>query len=241
MSGHERQYDRGGRHPLALLPDHALGMLRGLPRRRVERHLSGCASCRAEVAALRGAADSLAWAPPPATPPPLDRLVAALPPQDASRPRLTERPARAARAWRPVLAVAAAVVMALSLGFNVVLWSRASRAEMLFADAATVRLAGTEAAHSASARLVPSLDGRQVTLSVVGLPVLSSDRQYQLWLIQEGVRTSGAVFTVDELGCGIYALRPPRSLRSYSGFGVTIEPAGGSPGPTGPRVLFASR
>jgi anti-sigma-K factor RskA len=239
MSERDALDRRRGPHPQELLPDQALGMLRGLARRRVERHLAGCPDCRAELAALRGAADSLAWEPPPVAPPPFERLAASLPPQ-RSAPRFAPA-ARPAVAWRPVLAIAAAVVIALSAGLNVVLWRRASTAEILFTDAATVRLAGTDAAHNASARLVPSLDGRRVTFSVVGLPVLSSDRQYQLWLIQDGVRTSGAVFSVDQLGCGIYALTTPRPLRSYSGFGVTIEPAGGSNGPTGPRVLFASR
>jgi RNA polymerase sigma-70 factor (ECF subfamily) len=38
-------------------------------------------------------------------------------------------------------------------------------------------------------------------------------------------------------GYGILLIRSPRLLREYDALGITVEPAGGSPGPTTPRVL----
>ncbi len=70
------------------------------------------------------------------------------------------------------------------------------------------------------------------------LPVLDPDElQYQLWLIQDGQRTSGAVFSVNKYGYGSVWVSSPEPLSSYSDFGISIEPAGGSPGPTGDKVL----
>jgi anti-sigma-K factor RskA len=98
---------------------------------------------------------------------------------------------------------------------------------------------GTQAAPGASARLVPSFDGRHGRLYVQGLPQLTSERQYQLWLIKDGARVNGGVFSVGPTGEGVLYVDAPVPLATYTGFGVTVEPAGGSPGPTGPRVLAA--
>jgi anti-sigma-K factor RskA len=80
-------------------------------------------------------------------------------------------------------------------------------------------------------------DGRSGTLVVDGLPKLGPERQYQLWLIQDGQRTSGGVFSVDSWGYGAMVIESERPLDSFQSVGVTIEPAGGSPGPTGEKVL----
>jgi anti-sigma-K factor RskA len=58
-----------------------------------------------------------------------------------------------------------------------------------------------------------------------------------LWLIQDGQRTSGGVFSVSDEGYGSLWISSPEPLATYSAFGITIEPAGGSPGPTGDKVL----
>jgi anti-sigma-K factor RskA len=84
---------------------------------------------------------------------------------------------------------------------------------------------------------VVSLDGEHGTLVVDGLAALGEEQQYQLWLIQDGQRTSGGVFSVSEEGYGSLWISSPEPLSSYSTFGITIEPAGGSPGPSGDKVL----
>ena len=72
---------------------------------------------------------------------------------------------------------------------------------------------------------------------VEGLPVLDEDHEYQLWLIRNGQRASGGVFSVDADGYGAMVVSSPEALSNYSAFGITVEPEGGSPGPTGDRVL----
>ena len=85
--------------------------------------------------------------------------------------------------------------------------------------------------------LVISSDGEHGTLVVDGLPPLDASQQYQLWLIQDGQRTSGGIFSVDGEGYGSLWITSPKPLISYQAVGITVEPAGGSPAPTGERVL----
>ena len=71
------------------------------------------------------------------------------------------------------------------------------------------------------------------------LPALSEDRTYQLWLAGPDQTVSGGLFQgAGSDTCIILPLEHP--LVQYSGFGVSLEAAGGSPDPngrTGPRVL----
>jgi anti-sigma-K factor RskA len=69
------------------------------------------------------------------------------------------------------------------------------------------------------------------------LPPLEAGKEYQLWLIRDGQRTSGAVFSTDENHYGGTRIRAPLSLLEYSAVGITIEPEGGSSQPTGTQVL----
>ena len=86
--------------------------------------------------------------------------------------------------------------------------------------------------------LVIGSDGDEGGLVVEDLPALDANHQYQLWLIdRDGQRTSGAVFSVDAEGYGTTMVTSPLPLTSYVAFGVTAEPIGGSPGPTGQKVL----
>ncbi len=71
------------------------------------------------------------------------------------------------------------------------------------------------------------------------LPVLKSDQTYQIWLIDpQGKRTSGGIFNAEPgLPYASATVTSPGSLVNYNGIGVTIEPAGGSPQPTGQRIF----
>lgn len=100
-----------------------------------------------------------------------------------------------------------------------------------------VALQGTDLVPRASGLIVISPDGQHGTLVVDELPALDESQEYQLWLIRDGQRTSGALFSVSEDGYGNKWIDAPEPLTNYSSFGVTIEPAGGSPGPTGEKVL----
>ena len=77
-------------------------------------------------------------------------------------------------------------------------------------------------------------------LRASAFPTLEAGHVYQLWLIRDGQRTSGGLFTVDAQGQGTLVFTPPESLDNFEGMGITPEPEGGSTGPTAPPVVTAS-
>jgi anti-sigma-K factor RskA len=100
-----------------------------------------------------------------------------------------------------------------------------------------VRMKGTENAVQSQAYLVTFPGESYGTLVVHDAPPLDPSNQYQIWLIRDGKRTSGGVFSVDQDGYGTLMIDTSEPLDSFQSFGVTIEPAGGSPGPTGKKIL----
>jgi len=123
---------------------------------------------------------------------------------------------------------------------NLMLRQKPDERRMTSGGMRIVALQNTEAAPDATGNLVISADGEHGTLVVDGLPPLGPALQYQLWLIKDEQRTNGGVFSVDDAGYGALWIYAPAPLSSYPAFGVTVEPAGGSPGPTGEKVLGGS-
>jgi anti-sigma-K factor RskA len=120
---------------------------------------------------------------------------------------------------------------------NLLLWRQVNTLSARQANMQIVNLSGTNAAPAATALIVISLDGQHGTLVADDLPPLSEQQQYQLWLIdKDGKRTSGGIFSVKD-GYGSVWVHSSQPLISYPAFGVTIEPKGGSPAPTGEKVL----
>jgi anti-sigma-K factor RskA len=71
------------------------------------------------------------------------------------------------------------------------------------------------------------------------LPELSEEKIYQIWLIQpDGHRVSAGLFRpqadLDYTTQPVYA---KQDISQFTGVGVTVEPAGGSEEPTGPRLF----
>jgi anti-sigma-K factor RskA len=131
-----------------------------------------------------------------------------------------------------------ALILALAVS-NVLLWRQVNRPGIA-SNAQAMRslaLAGTASAPTAGGIVVISMDGEYGTLVVDNLPTLDKTQQYQLWLTQDGTRTSGAVFSVGRDGYISVPILAPEPLTHYSSFGVTVEPSGGSPHPTGAKVL----
>jgi anti-sigma-K factor RskA len=87
--------------------------------------------------------------------------------------------------------------------------------------------------------LVYDPDGQVAILSVWGLESLPAGQDYQVWLIEpDQTRISGGVFqSSDQSEYVTFIIESPNSLENFAGIGVTIEPEGGSPGPTGPRIF----
>lgn len=90
-----------------------------------------------------------------------------------------------------------------------------------------------------SGALVYDPDGHLAILNVQGLAELPEKQVYQIWLIEpDETRISGGLFSPsDEAGYVSFVINSPSSMSSFEDIGVTVEPEGGSPGPTGPRVF----
>ncbi len=226
-------------HVEELLPAHALGSLSPEEKAEVRRHLRSCASCRAALEEYQEVVGALGLVIAPVQPPPglKERLLRGLGPQRRAPAELL-RPAP--RSWPVWAAAALAAVLVLAV-FNVLLWQRVRRLESFAAPLSSrvISLSPTEAAQAAWGVLVYSRTEPSGTLVVEDLPPLASGRQYQLWLIRDGRRTSGGVFSVSASGYGALQVSAPLPLGDYQAFGITVEPAGGSPGPTGRKVLGA--
>ena len=64
-------------------------------------------------------------------------------------------------------------------------------------------------------------------------------KTYQMWLIDpQGDRTSGGFLAPESHYPFVMSvIHSPQPLSNFTGLGITVEPAGGSTQPTGPRVL----
>jgi anti-sigma-K factor RskA len=229
-------------HVLDLLPAYALGSLEADEARQVEEHLSGCLICRNESNAFQATADQLSLAAPVAAPSPelKERLIQRV---QATRPQPRPTVQMPSRSWLerllPAWSLASLFFILALTGFNLFLWQRLNHLEVATSPGGmrAVPLSASDPTSRATGYVLISADGDNGALIVDGLPSLDKSQQYQLWLIRDGKRTSGAVFSTDEKNYGGTRIRAPRSLLDYSSVGVTVEPAGGSPQPTGPKVL----
>ena len=253
-----RKGDMNQPHVTDLLAALALDALEPEEAGAVRRHLTGCEECRRAFEGHLETASLLAEAVTPVTPPEFTRR------SIIERVQASSKQSRARRKWIPMIpggwlkgisptwGLASLVVIAGLLISTVLLWralgqavQREGQVEQQVAALAqtnaffrVVPLTGTEAGTQASAVLVITHDGASGTLIINDLPALDPGQQYQLWLIKSGQRTSGGVFSVGSEGYEVLEIdHAPASLLGYTSFGVTIEPAGGSAGPTGKKVL----
>jgi anti-sigma-K factor RskA len=211
---------------MELIPAYALGILEDREAGIVAEHLASCGVCRSELQAYAETAASLVLAGPMVDPSPAvkERLMKRV--RSGGRRPLVAGPAplpwwqRLAQSLQPVLRwqlVAVVLILALVIS-NAILWQRLNRSTDVL-DRAIV-LTGSEAAPQARGEIVVSGNGRDATLIVEGLAPLS-----------------GGVFSVNANGYSSLSVSAPQPFHDYSAFGVTVEPAGGSPQPTGQRVL----
>jgi len=229
-------------HVSDLLPAYALGSLDADEASHVEEHLLSCWICRNESNAFQTVAEQLSLATPAASPSPdlKDRLLQRV---QTARPQQPVLAQAARRSWPerllPVWGLASLGLIIALAAFNLSLWQRLNQLEFVTAPGGmrAIPLNGTDEASGATGFVLVAADGRNGALVVDGLPPLDADRQYQLWLIRDGQRTSGAVFSTDEESYGGMRIKVAGSLLEYSAVGITIEPAGGSPQPTGVKVL----
>lgn len=162
-------------------------------------------------------------------------------------------------AWTPLGVAAAAAILLLVIMNGVwlaqinqleteqaALQARLDRQDRILAMLSGAANGGVEevALHAAGddpdayAELRWDAQAQVAVLQANNFPPLPADKVYQLWLIQGDERTSGGLFTVDNMGDGVLVFTPPAPLDAFEAFGVTSEPAGGSDGPTTPPVAL---
>jgi anti-sigma-K factor RskA len=229
-------------HVLDSLSGYALGSLESDEVQRVEEHLSSCWICRNESISFQTVADQLSLAAPLAAPSPelKERLMQRV---QTTHAKGHARVGTARRPWLerllPVWGLASLCLLIGLVGSNLFLWQRLNQLPVGTTSLGmrAVPLSASVAGSTATGFVLISADGEDGALVVDGLPPLEEGKEYQLWLIRDGQRTSGAVFSTDENSYGGTRIRAPRSLLDYSAVGITIEPEGGSPSPTGTQVL----
>ena len=137
----------------------------------------------------------------------------------------------------PVTAVSAVALVVFLGAANLVLLQQSGAPQKLLATVQLVRLQATARMPAASGVILvdPGQDGGVLVVSA--LEELDRSLQYQLWLIKDGLRTSGGTFSVSAGGTARLPIASTRPLAAFDAFGITIEPYGGSAGPTGDKVL----
>ncbi len=229
------------------LPAYALGALDPEEAAALEVHLQTCETCRAELADYQSVGSGLLAALPPR------------PPRAEVRRQLQKRlagqrtSARSGLSWSLGQMVFAGV-LALLVAVNVfavyqVYSVRREQAELMdrykssqtaiamLAYPTTQTLAFNENGVSGSLLIDKQRD--LVGVFAWHLPDPPAGKTYQMWLTDpKGDRFSGG-FLKPEAGYPfeMAVFWSPQPLTNFTTFGVTLEPAGGSPQPTGPRIF----
>jgi hypothetical protein len=242
-------------HVTDLLPAYALDCLDEEDFIMVSEHLTICEQCRTELQSFQAIADQLVLLAPEATPSSdlKDRIMSHLQPAQHS---LQEKEVDVRSTWWQGLIILfkqtapvwglACLLLAVGLGMSTwKFWQQLHpQSEGDMGDHAhmeqaleVVKLGCTPEVPNAAGELMISKDGQFALLIVVGLPIPEPGYMYQLWGVRNGQRESGGMFTVTSNGYGSMTISIPKMLSGYSHFDVTIEPAEGSPVPTGETVL----
>ncbi|MGB7873976.1 MAG: anti-sigma factor [Anaerolineales bacterium] len=236
------------------LAAYALGTLDADDIRALESHLENCQDCQSELADYQSVTTGLLHSVPPQAPPPSLRrkLVAQLPSQRTQTPNL--RPNIFSRF--SLGQVATTVIVVILLGLNIFssmqirelqqqqaeLTERLSNEQVAIAMLAypsTQSLTVSADVQNLAGSMLVDREKRIAVLVLWNLPPLDAGQTYQAWLIDaDGNRVSGGLFaSVIERGYTTATIHSPAPIGEFEGLGVTVEPSGGSEGPTGPRVL----
>lgn len=113
---------------------------------------------------------------------------------------------------------------------------RASQTQMT--NAMTMMVSGTKSelmddSGAARAMVVWQPGHSEALMFTHSLPPLDESRTYQLWLIDEaGNPISAGTFTVDSDGRATLMFNAQTAIDAMDGFGISVEPMGGSDAPT---------
>ncbi len=223
---------------LDLIPAYALDALEESDRAEFEALLAQDAEAQQLLAEYQVITDNLVLTvPAQAAPAHLgadlrQRLATARP-----QPAQPKRPI-----WRIWLAAAAilAVVFGVTWGLTQVLpgsEGAVATSEQVYNDIVAldnvVRVAVTpsEDFTDIAGELVVDLADNRAVIQVMNLPPIEADQTFQLWLRDtEGTVFDGGLFVGAPYGTATYVSLPLAApFANYVGFGVSLEPAGGSP------------
>lgn len=215
---------------------YALDAIEGRELRRYEKHLASCDSCPATVDRLREVAGALASTVELDSPEGMRHTVLE---QLGTTPQETTSPTELAPSPRLRSWVAIAAVTIAAVGVGAVVGNQLSDNGSLVSeivaqpDAEVVSLQGPS---TAVANFVYSTSLGQGVLVARGLDDIGDDMTYQAWLIGDGEPVPVGLFRADN---GNATFEVVGDLAATAQLGVTIEPAGGSPAPTGEIQLVA--
>lgn len=221
----------------SLIAAYAMGAVPEDEIPRIRSHILSCETCFAEAESYTEALAMLAVSVEPVDLPPdfPDRVLQAARGDTtalAKRPKVASR----ARRWR-MLAPALAVVAVISLlGTTAALvrsMDRQRQYEQVVASLVSDRDALTLDGPGGAEAVVASTDDGLV-LVAVDLGEAPRGRDYQLWLIKDGLPTPSVTFDVDD---SVVVVESTGDLVSYDGAAITVEPDGGSRQPTTEPVL----
>lgn len=224
------------------LPDYALELLTEEETAQVVGHLKTCPACRAELRAYQLTVDALPLALAQAAPRPAlkDRLMKEIHARQvkasgATRPSFWQ-------SWiafnrRSALAWSLALIVVLAAG-SILLWQRVNQLSSRPVTPMRIfALTNTKDSPQAVGSLMLNPSGEYGALVVDGLPKLDAGHQFQIWLKRGNERISAGVFSVNSDGYASLEISAPLPIIQYQSIGITVEPKGGSSGPTGVKVL----
>jgi anti-sigma-K factor RskA len=116
-------------------------------------------------------------------------------------------------------------------------WEASLRDLVAQPDARTVALAGQGPAAGARGRVVWNPATREAVLMASGLDPAPSGRSYELWVMADGAPVPAGAIQVGPDGRAAFRLPALEQTSRVKTFVMTLEPASGSPAPTGPAIL----
>jgi len=229
------------------IPAYAMGALDSGDVSALESHLTICASCRTELAEYRALSESMLTAVPPKEP------SAALRERLQSRLPGAQKKSGSQLNWSfSQLTLGLAVIALLVLNLlsfaqlrqvqsqQARLLSQIENAQVALAmlsspNIQTVQISG----ENVSGTILLDKEHNQAFLVIAGLPALTDDQIYQIWLVKpDGGRDSAGLFRSESgQAYTTKTISSPQTFSNYLGLGVTVEPAGGSNSPTGERLF----
>jgi len=251
-----------------LLPFYALDALSDEEKKLVEVYLVEHPEVRAQIEDMQSAADALPYGVAPVEPPRRikNALMARVAVDQRSRSPEQKQASRAnERRWENLFPAFSFAVATLAVIWVVVLniqLSQLRREVSALGDAlvaqsnsieqinaklpqtpvssvVTISLKGTEARPQAHGELIADPKSASAVMVVTGLGQLEAGKTYQVWLIDASGPKSAGLLTVDANGQAVLIVTSDTSIGSFKALGISVEPEGGSPQPTGDIVVLS--